>query len=394
MASRTDAVIGFHSAISQSGLPIALIISGMKFRALLLTLSLAGAAVLTARSTPGDQAGTAIPPETRWLRAIDAWEAGRYPAALEELRALMRSPAAAEYLERVALLTGELYVTTDVTANGRNPRISADGRYVSYETGTAPRVVTKLVRVEGGQATETAELPATGVSFAPTGTRVLYLRPKQTTEYASALKAYDEAATPADRLTVQTTLDYLQSKGDLVVRDFSTGAERIVSTGNLLKATPAFSSDGHSVIFLGADEQDLSRSDIYVAGENSAPARVTDQPGHKTNVIVSTRGGGLLYTVATVAPFRIPGPGGAGREGGGRGAGGGGGGRGIGPPAGAAGGAAGAPAQPPPGPNPCGGGRGGGTPSFGVIDLASKTNRVITGSGQAISADGTTVAWL
>jgi Peptidase family M28/WD40-like Beta Propeller Repeat len=363
----------------------------MKFRALLLTLSLAGAVVLTAGSTPGDQAGAAVPPETRWLRAADAWEAGRYPVALEDLRALMRSSAAAEYLERVALLTGELYVTTDITANGRNPRISADGRYVSYETGAAPRVVTKLVRVEGGLATEIADLPATGVSFAPAGTRVLYLRPKQAAEFASAVKAYDEAATPPDRAAVQTTLDYLQSKGDVVIRDLSNGAERVVPTGSLLKAAPAFSSDGQSVIFLGADEQDLSRSDIYVAGQSGAPARVTDQPGHKANLIVAAKGGGLLYSVATVAPFRVPGPGGAGREGGGRGAGGGGGGRGGGAPAGAPGGA-GAP-QAPAGPNPCGG-RGGGSAAFGVVDLASKTSRVISGTGPAISADGSTVAWL
>ena len=54
----------------------------------------------------------------------------------------MQSPAAAEYLERVALLTGELFATTELTTDGRNPGISANGRYASYETGLAPNAVT------------------------------------------------------------------------------------------------------------------------------------------------------------------------------------------------------------------------------------------------------------
>src|SRR6187401_47278 len=64
-------------------------------------------------------------PAARWQRALDAWETGSYPAALDDLRAIMRSPAAAEYLDRVALLTGELFVTTQLTTAGDIPRLSA-----------------------------------------------------------------------------------------------------------------------------------------------------------------------------------------------------------------------------------------------------------------------------
>ena len=173
-------------------------------------------------------------------------------------------------------------------------------------------------------------------------------------------------------------------------------------TGALLKSNPAFTSDGSGVLFLGADEQDLSRSDVYLASESGAPVRLTDQAGHKANVVVGASGTGLTYSVAQTTPFRLlasgqaAGPGqaagaDAGR-GGGRGAGGGAGqGRtGGAPPAAAAGGGV------PAGPNPCGGGgRGGGAaPTFGVVDLAAKTTRIVTGSGATISADGRTIAWL
>ena len=51
----------------------------------------------------------------------------------------MQSPAAAEYFERVALLTGELYTTTVLTTDGRNPRDLGQRAYASYETGRATR---------------------------------------------------------------------------------------------------------------------------------------------------------------------------------------------------------------------------------------------------------------
>ena len=76
-----------------------------------------GAAALLAQSPvrPAGQAPSSVSPQDRWLRAVDAWEAGAYPTAIADLQALMKSPAAPEYLDRVALLTGELYTTTELT---------------------------------------------------------------------------------------------------------------------------------------------------------------------------------------------------------------------------------------------------------------------------------------
>src|SRR3990172_2737417 len=115
----------------------------MSSRPFLVTIVLVAAASSVGHlQTPGRSAA-ALAPETRWHRAIDAWEAGRYPAALEDLRGPMASPAAPEYFERVALLTGELYVTTVLTTDGRNPKISATGGFASYETGPAEAAVTR-----------------------------------------------------------------------------------------------------------------------------------------------------------------------------------------------------------------------------------------------------------
>src|SRR5690349_23142374 len=105
----------------------------------------AGQAAQTPR--PVTQAAPPLSAESRWQRAVDAWEAGRYPAALTDLQALMKSSASAEYFERVALLTGELYTATTLTTDGRNPKISGDGGFATFETGTGEAAVTKLVKL-------------------------------------------------------------------------------------------------------------------------------------------------------------------------------------------------------------------------------------------------------
>ena len=66
-------------------------------------------------------------PAETWLAAVDAWNTGRYPDALRDLTALANGPAAREYHDRIALLTGELYTTIEITTDGRSPRISRTG---------------------------------------------------------------------------------------------------------------------------------------------------------------------------------------------------------------------------------------------------------------------------
>src|SRR4051794_21998904 len=73
----------------------------------------AGRAQTSGRSTPPASTAAALTQLQRWERATDAWNAGKYPDALRDLKAISQSPAAAEYHDRIALLTGELFTTTD-----------------------------------------------------------------------------------------------------------------------------------------------------------------------------------------------------------------------------------------------------------------------------------------
>jgi Tol biopolymer transport system component len=370
--------------------------------AALVAATLAFGASLTARQSPTPPAAqrtSATPPapfsaDVRWRRAVDAWDAGRYPDALNDLAAIMKSSAAADYLDRAGLLTGELFVTTELTTDGRNPRLSSTGVFASYEAGPPAATVTRVVRADTGSPKAVAELAGVGAAFDATSTHVLYLKPAQTAEWTSATAALEAAGTAQERTAAQAPVNFILGKGDLVVRDLTTGAERVVATGGLLKTAPMFAADGKRVLFIGSDPADLTRSDIYMAGDSGVPVKLTDQPVHKTNVMVDPSGAALVYSPTATAPFRLPAP--AGQPAGGRGNRGGGGG-GAGGGAGAAG--AGAAAAVAPAPNPCGGGgggRGGGgtVPSFAVVDLQARTTRAVNGSAVTMSADGTTLAWL
>src|SRR5690606_71506 len=74
----------------------------------------------------------------------------------------------------------------------------------------------------------------------------------------------------------------LARDGALMVRDLATGTERQVETGALLKTAPQFAADGQSLLFVGADEADLTRSDIYRTRAAGAPERLTTEPGFKS----------------------------------------------------------------------------------------------------------------
>jgi Tol biopolymer transport system component len=309
---------------------------------LIAALAVAGAAVLAQAGprpavSPAPQASSpqSLSPEDRWLRAFDAWESGRYPAALEDLRVLMRSPAASEYLERVALLTGELYVTTVLTDNGANPRISGNGAYASYQTTINKIAHTIVVRVSP-KPQVVADLQTLTVAFDAAGRRLAWLRQAPGSEAAAA---------------------------ELIVRDLTTGADRVWLGPGMTKIALAWSADDRSVVFTGLQPGVTDRNDVYSVTEGQTPVLLTTEPGLKTGVLLDRSGRTIVYqeTAARGGGPAAPGTGGGRGAGGGQGR----------------------------------GGRGGGAPpTYGIVSLADKTTTKVSGTGLALSADGSTVAWL
>jgi len=322
-----------------------------------LVLLLAGASAGSLGQEPAS-------PDLR--NADNYWNDGQYIAALNAYIRLLNSPSGDQYFESIALQTGELFETEELTTDGRNPRLSPDGRFIAFESGPAKNTVTRILRTQARHAL-VAELTGTGAVFSRNGSKVAFLKIPVTDELNRAQETLDKAPeTGAERTFAQQTLTRLQTKlSKIVIRELDTQTETEVPTGDLLKSTLVFAADNETVFFVGAPENETRRSDIYaIRADASAPVILTDAEGFKTAPVVSASGKALIVSLPNQTPFPVPQRPTANAEGqrGQRGGGGGGGG--------------GAPAR------------------FGVVDLTTRKVEIVTGSAPAFSEDGNSIVYL
>ena len=333
------------------------------------------AAALAAWTTLGarDNAAADAALERAWF----AWDKGDYLSALTTYRELLTGPDAAGVLEPIALQTGELYTTTELTKDGANPVFSPDSRYFSFETGAgviagaasgAERVT--HVRATATPAKEVSTLDGGDASFCPDARHVAFLRVPASPEITAAQNAVAAMASASaqERAPRQQALTRLIARrGQIVVRDLTSGADEAVDTGELLKTGVMCAADG-AVLFAGAAETDTTTTQIYAARAGAAPKALTQGDGFKIPSKIDASGRTILFTIPRQGPFRVPAaepaqPGGAPAGGGGRGGAGG------------------------------GGGFNNAPTSFGVVTLAGAST-IINGLSPALARDGRSVAWV
>jgi len=338
-------------------------------------LMAAGWITAAARST--------APADAAMQRAWFAWDHGDYITALTTYRELLAGPDAAAVLEPIALQTGELFETVELTKDGASPIFSPDSQYFSFETG--PGVVagvasgaerTTHVRAAAAPGRDVTTLDGGDASFCPDARHVAFLRVPASPEITAAQNAVIAAAAmPAqERAPRQQVLARLiAQRGRIVLRDLTTGADQDLNSGALLKTGVTCAADG-SVLFAGAAEAETAATQIYAARAGAEPQPLTKGEGFKVPSKIDASGHTLLYLVPRQGPFR--------QGAGGRGA----------APAGAA------PGEPAPsGDAPAGGGGGGGAfnapTAFGIVTLAGASTTV-SGVAPALSRDGRFVAWI
>jgi hypothetical protein len=326
---------------------------------LTLALLLTCATGLPARSSAPDAATRAF------TDATDAWARGDYISALGGYTEILNGAGGDVFLDRIALQTGELFVTHELTADGRAPRFSPDGRFIVYETGLEVSRATRIVRNDATRAL-VAELPGASATFTADSSKVAYIRIPATADVAAAAQALERAELTAyNRNYLIQNLTWLIARdAPIVVRDLNTQREVEIPAPGLLKTGLAYAPDGSAIYFLGARESDQTRTDIYSVAVGGQPAIAADAPGLKSVPTVASTGAALIYTVPTVNPVRRPvAPSPPGTP----------------PPAPAP--APAAPAPPPP-------------PTFGVVDLATRSVRTVTGRAPTLSDDGTVLAYV
>ena len=152
--------------------------------------------------------------------ATDAWERGEFITALGDYLQIVGAPGGDAFLEPIALTTGELFQTRELTADGRAPRFSADNKYIVYETGLETSRRTRITRnppTGSGQApwTTVADLPGVSATFSSTLNQVAYLRIPDNDELRRASDAIAQAPLTAQNCTQLTQMLHdREARGD------------------------------------------------------------------------------------------------------------------------------------------------------------------------------------
>ncbi|MEO6213490.1 MAG: M20/M25/M40 family metallo-hydrolase [Vicinamibacterales bacterium] len=281
-----------------------------------------------------------------------AWDRGDYIAALNEYLQILDGPGADAAFETIALQTGELFQTTELTTDGDQPKFSPDGRHLLYETGPVAARRIRLAMVSD-PTKAIAELNGARGVFSPDGARLAYLKlaPGEALEQAQA--AADAAAPPerTQRTAALNSLIGVQSR--LVIRELASGREVEIDTRRLRKTGLAYFASG---VLVAGSQGDGSAVQIYTVSEAASLAALTTGDSDKTIGEANTTGTALIFTARAPA-----GAAGAVGAAGGRGG---------------AGGGAGAPL------------------TFGLLTYPFTTPAILTGTAPSFSPDGNTLLYI
>jgi hypothetical protein len=269
-----------------------------------------------------------------------AWDRGDYVAALNGYLQVLESDSSDATLEAIALQTGELFTTVELTADGAAPRFSPDGSHITYETGLPLSRQTIVVRTE--EPTKAiANLRGYSAVFSPDGGKLAYLQYDASPALNELYAAIDQGAQGQRNQRLAAFNQRLALESKIFVRDMASGSEIELPAPNMRKTGLAFTATG--VLFSGGTTEEGAPPQIYATSASSPPRALTKGDGDKQFLDVSAAG--------DVATFSV-------RTGGGRGEGG---------------------ANPRP---------------FGVLTASSGTVTLVLATAMALSADGSTVAYV
>jgi hypothetical protein len=239
-----------------------------------------------------------------------AWDRGEYVSALNAYLNLLASPDADAMLEAIALQTGELYKTIELTADGTSPLFSPNGRHITYETGSGANRTVRLIDADN-PATTKVELRGFSASFSPDGSQLVYLRTMATKDLKEEYAALDKPR-PSERAQRLETINEAAIAGSrVVVRDLASGSEVEIDTGNLRKSAPMLAANG-TVLFAGSPASASSDAEspptqIYWATPGSKPSPLTRDSGNKTILELNATGTAALVAVRTNSGARSAG---------------------------------------------------------------------------------------
>ncbi len=270
--------------------------------------------------------------DVEYDKAYIAWDSGRYLHALEIFIGILSAPGSDSYLEKIALMTGELYHVEEVAPDGRSIQISPDGMYAAFETQADNSTVTHVALLRNG-IRHLMQFKGSSLVFSPAGEMAAFQTVVETEELRRARQQMEEIDRSADREAYfekmqevrwletssrkTSVLDLrevvsrrLEERGPIRAEVMFALAHQLAD-GGLITVDLVFAPDGNTLYAVAGEEGETTRSDIYAfrrssAGSFGPPVRVTEEEGFKVNPLPAAGGNYLIYTPTSRNPLPQP----------------------------------------------------------------------------------------
>ncbi|MBT5872999.1 MAG: M28 family peptidase [Candidatus Latescibacteria bacterium] len=233
--------------------------------------------------------------------AYDQWDAGKYPDAIKGFQSVLKAPDGDDFLEDIALVTGELYHTTEVAPHGTNLQWSPDGRYAAYSTGSLAGgdAIRHIISWQNGKQVAIADIPSLSVlTFSSQADKIAFLMIPEDTELdaartmASELRAARDFTGWRNQLSVVRQLEGFRAR--IFEQDLKTGVKREIELPEASKLELKFTASGMDLLVL-AGKGPTDRQ-IYLLTNDRSPVPLTGSPGDFSDLSVVAGGRYLVYS--------------------------------------------------------------------------------------------------
>jgi hypothetical protein len=191
--------------------------------------------------------------------AYVAWDEGRYPEALEQLKRALGMPDGDALVGPAALLTGEWYRSVEMSADAASPRWSRDGSVIAFETGQGDQRVTRVAAVGNATGRVLAQVSGSGLVLSADGSRAAYLAAPDMPELRAANAEAERLLAAGDRPGAASAraeaMRIERENARIMVVDLSNGREEQIDAPPITRGALAFGDDGELYVVGGTPGQ-------------------------------------------------------------------------------------------------------------------------------------------
>ena len=235
-----------------------------------------------------------------------SWDTGNYVDALNRLQRVLTGPDGDRFFEPAALLTGELFHTTEIAppnqyvvaiTGTQAPKWSPDGRNFAFESSLGPVRTIHAYHWANGDTRLLARVNGYSVSFSADASKIVFLRVVEDDELRAARAAAAAAGGRGGRAGGGGATAALEAaKAVVVVRDIAADTESVLPTPGITRESVMF-GPGDQIFVTGV--KGSGEAQVFRVGGNE-PQQITTSPGAK-RVLASLAGNKLLVGIGNAS---------------------------------------------------------------------------------------------